>query len=207
MSTHSYSHFPIALFTIYYIFVILLLYTPLVEISLGWQWLACLNKSFYLSIYYWRTLDFANAFLSPGEKSRGELCHIARASPYALLACLGAMLQSVSKVLGQMPQNLWISRNDNPPAACSMSCPISRRVWCVLGLIKQHWLGWGGGRGTVLRGSVMIHLQAETTCVPTTSESDCLGPICHNIIVHLKSTGDRILCERSISAPFRSQKI
>jgi hypothetical protein len=29
----------------------------------------------------------------------------------------------------------------------------------------------------------------------------------HNIIVHLKSTGDRMLCERSISAPFRSQKI
>ena len=42
-------------------------------------------------------------------------------------------LQSVSKVFGQMPQNLWISTNVNPPAPCSMSvCPISRQVLCVL---------------------------------------------------------------------------
>jgi hypothetical protein len=36
-------------------------------------------------------------------------------------------------------------------------------------------LGWGEGEGSgiVCKKTVMIHLQAKTTCVPTTSESDC----------------------------------
>jgi hypothetical protein len=86
---------------------------------------------------------------------------------------------------------------------------------CVPFLIRFDVFGlnnidWGGGRGAaaiVCKKTVMIHLQSKTTFVPTTSASDCLGPICHNIIVYLKSTGDRMLCERSISAPFHSQMI
>ena len=79
-------------------------------------------------------------------------------------------------------------------------------------MFRFNNIDWGRGRGRG-RGAVLcvkncnVHLQAKSTFVPTTSESDCLGPICHNIIVYLKSTGDRMLCERSISVPFRSQKI
>jgi hypothetical protein len=52
--------------------------------------------------------------------------------------------QSVSKVLGQMPQNLWISTNVNPPAPCSMLCPISRHRFDVFWL-EQQFIGVGEG--------------------------------------------------------------
>jgi hypothetical protein len=70
---YSYTYIYFLLYvTIYYIFVILLLYTPLVEISLGWQRLACLNKSFYL--YLSTCLSF-QTFLQMFEKS---LCGVWR---------------------------------------------------------------------------------------------------------------------------------
>jgi hypothetical protein len=76
------------------------------------------------------------------------------------------------------------------------------------GLMCFSWSNIDWGRGAVLCvKSVMIHFESKTICVPTTSECNCLGAICHNTIVYLKSTGARMLCERSISAPFRSQKI
>jgi hypothetical protein len=152
-----------------------------------------------------------DTFTSVNKTCRMKTCHIKFvAYTHVYLAnktCHIKACQSVSKVLGQMPQNLWISTNVNPPAPWSMLCPISRQVWCVLVGATLIGVGGGGGERYCVQKTVMIHLQSKTTCVPTTSESDCLGPICHNTIVYLNSTGYRMLCERSISAPFRSQKI
>ena len=59
------------------------------------------------------------------------------------------------------------------------------------GLNNIDW-GWGEGEGDgsgiVCKKTVTIHLQSKTTCVPTTSESDCRSSVMTNGIFRGFST-------------------
>jgi hypothetical protein len=65
--------------------------------------------------------------------------------------------QSVSKVLEQMPQNLWISTHVNPPPP--VQCCVPFLVAFDVFWLEQHWLGWGEGEAS---GIVCKKLQWST---------------------------------------------